>query len=151
MLSKNIMRGYSLCSGLLTLLDLKYNKYTFDYPKLGWKRIFFIVGMLLMCVYPLVGFIHGKPMTQWIIQGTLPCPTTAYFLILIITASKRDGLLLYGLLLFWAIPFPPLVQIPMYGVCEDGIMFGIGLVGLGMLIKNLVDRQHKTVSLKRCR
>ena len=40
------------------------------------------------------------------------------------------------MLLFWAIPFPPVIQIPKYGVYEDTIMFVVGLYALVMLIKS---------------
>jgi len=131
--------------GVLLIWDLYKNNYEFQFPKEGWKRSFFIIGMLLMMLYPFAGLLQGKNMNHSIVQGTLPCPTTAYTLILIITASKRKGRLLYGCLLFWAIPFPVLVQIPKYGVYEDGIMFAIGLVGLGVLIYEFVKESREEI------
>ncbi len=128
--------------GILTLMDIKKKSFVFLYPESGLSKGFFIVGMLFMALYPFVGAIQGKDMSAWIIQGTLPCPTTAYFLILIITAKKRTGRLLHILLLFWAIPFPPVVQIPIYNVYEDAIMFVIGLIGLGVMVQELIKRRR---------
>jgi hypothetical protein len=42
----------------------------------------------------------------------------------------------YLLLLFWAIPFSPFIQIPKYGFYEDGIMFAIGVYSLIWLLKD---------------
>ena len=134
--------------GLLLLWDSFKNKFEFQFPEKGWQRAFFIIGMFVMMIYPFVGIFQGKDMNYCIVQGTLPCPTTSYTLILIITASKREGRLLYGLLLFWSIPFPPIVQIPMYGVYEDGIMFFIGLIGLGILINDILIKRRQKLSSK---
>jgi hypothetical protein len=134
--------------GILTLVDIKRKRFVFQFPKEGLSKVFFLVSMFFMLLYPFVGGMQGKAMSYWIMQGTLPCPTTAFFLILIITAKKREGRLLHILLLFWAIPFPPLVQIPKYGVYEDGIMFLIGLVGLGILISDLIKNSKRTKMLE---
>jgi len=123
--------------GVLLFSDIFKNKYEFQFPENGWKRIFFIVGMIFMMIYPFVGIFQGKEINYCIIQGTLPCPTTAYTLILIITAYKRYGKFLYILLLFWAIPFPIFIQLPKYGVYEDAIMCIIGIVGLINLIYDI--------------
>ncbi len=42
--------------------------------------------------------------------------------------------LAYGLLLFWAVPLPPAIQIPQYGVYEDAIMLSVGVYALVMLV-----------------
>ena len=39
------------------------------------------------------------------------------------------------LLLLWAIPFPPFIQIPKYGVYEDAIMFVGGVYSLILLLR----------------
>lgn len=136
-----ISQGFLFLSiAFLMGLDLKQNKVQFQFPKDGWKRQFFIFGIIIMLVYPFVGALQGKEMNYWIIEGTLPCPTTAYALLLVITARKRKIKLLFFLLLVWAIPFPPLVQIPKYHVYEDGIMFLLGLIGLVFFIKDRIGR-----------
>ncbi len=122
---------------LLFMLDLKRKTIQFQYPKSRWKKIFFLIGGLFLFIYPFVGALQGKSFEYWFFQGTLPCPTTAYTLFLFITAKKRDNKFLFALLLIWAIPFPPLIQIPKYHVYEDVIMFFFGLVGLVIFINDL--------------
>ncbi len=126
---------------ILFAIDLKQNKLEFEFPKTGWRRVVFIIGSLLMLLYPFVGAIQGKEISYWIIQGTLPCPTTAYALLLIITARKRNAKLLLFLLLIWAIPFAPLIQIPKYKVYEDSIMFTFGLFALVLFIKDMITKK----------
>ena len=69
------------------------------------------------------------------IRLELQRPTTALGLILLTTALPRVDKIAYILLLVWAIPFPPFVQIPKYGVFEDAIMFLIGIYSLILLWK----------------
>ena len=133
---------------LLIGLDMKWNKLQFQFPKKGWKRVFFIIGIVIMMIYPFVGGICGREMRYWIVAGTLPCPTTAYTLLLFITAKKRNNKLLFFLLLVWAVPFPPLVQIPKYHVYEDGIMFILGIIGLVFLIKDIVTKKDISETLQ---
>ncbi|WP_113675318.1 DUF6064 family protein [Vallitalea guaymasensis] len=130
-----------LSIALLIGLDIKNNKLQFQFPKKGWKRAFFVIGIMMMMIYPFVGGILGKEMRYWIMPGTLPCPTTAYTLLLFITAKRRNNKLLFFLLLVWAVPFPPLVQIPKYHVYEDGIMFILGLIGLVFFIKDIIAKK----------
>jgi len=40
------------------------------------------------------------------------------------------------LLLFWAIPFPILIQIPKFGVLEDGIMLLVGVSSFIIFVHN---------------
>lgn len=84
-----------LIIGVLMGMDLKKEKLEFQFPKTGSKRVLFFVGMVLMALYPFVGGILGKEMRYWIMPGTLPCPTTAYTLLLIITGKKRENFVLF--------------------------------------------------------
>ena len=59
---------------------------------------------------------------------------------LLTVALPRVDKIIYFILLFWAIPFPPLIQIPKYGVYEDTIMFAIGIYSLIMLVKNWKEK-----------
>lgn len=129
-----------LCIAVLIGLDIKWNKIQFQFPVEGWRKVFFIVGIVFIIIYPFVGCISGKEMSFWIFPGTLPCPTTAYTLLLLITAKRRSNKLLFILLLIWAVPFAPLVQIPKYHVYEDIIMFALGLIGLVFLIKDIIKK-----------
>lgn len=128
--------------GILFAIDLFRNRVRFQFPKARNKRLFFIIGGLFMIIYPFVGAILGRDFYYWIMPGSLPCPTTAFTLLLIITAKERANKLLVLLLLIWAIPFPPLVQLPKYQVYEDSIMFVFGLITLVVFIKDIYKRNH---------
>jgi len=154
-LSEGFPLGLRISQGILFLLiaflvgiDLKLNKLQFQFPQDGWKRVFFIFGIIIMSVYPFVGGLFGKEIRYWIMPGTLPCPTTAYTLLLLITAKRRNNKLLFFLLLVWAVPFPPLVQIPKYKVYEAGIMFILGLIGLVVFIKDIFAKKYISETLK---
>ena len=149
-LSEGFPLGLRISQGILFLfiaflmgVDLKQNKLQFQFPQERWKRSFFIFGFIMIFVYPFAGGFLGKEMSYWIMPGTLPCPTTAYALLLFITAKRRNNKLLFLLLLIWAVPFPPLVQIPKYQVYEDGIMFVLGLIGLVLLIRD-ISKSYKS-------
>lgn len=93
---------------------------------------------LAMIGYPLAGLLHGHPLSKWLIPGSFPCPTTALALVFIANASPvwlhPLHWVTFGLLLPWAIPFPPLIQIPKFGVFENGIMLASGLFALAARI-----------------
>jgi hypothetical protein len=91
---------------------------------------------LIVLCYPLLSVAMGRPSEEMIVPGTFPCPTTALALVLLATSLPRVDKLLYILLLFWAIPFAPFIQIPRYGVYEDTIMFGVGIYALVMLVRH---------------
>jgi hypothetical protein len=91
--------------------------------------------MLLVFCYPLFGIGFGHHFSSLIIPGTFPCPTTALGLLMLTTALPRVNKIAYILLLLWAIPFPPFIQIPKYGVYEDAIMFISGVYSLILLLR----------------
>jgi hypothetical protein len=51
-----------------------------------------------------------------------------------------------GLLLIWAIPFPIMIQIPKFGVYEDGIMLTAGIFSLIVYIIYWVKISQKKES-----
>jgi len=124
----------------LFALDLFTNTSQFKIPPSGWRRIVTIIGFSLVLVYPLVSILLGRPSARWIIPGTFPCPTTALALVFMATTlpTKRRWLYLTTLclLLIWAIPFPIMIQIPQFGVYEDGIMLTAGIYSLMMFLIN---------------
>ena len=107
----------------------------FSLPAAGWRKYATLALMLLVFCYPLFGIAFGHHFPSLIIPGTFPCPTTALGLLVLTTALPRVDKIAYILLLFWAIPFPPLIQIPKYGVYEDAIMFVSGAYSLILLLK----------------
>jgi hypothetical protein len=120
---------------VLFALDLFRQKMQFSLPAAGWHKYATLVLMLLVFCYPLFGIAFGHHFQSLIIPGTFPCPTTAFGLIMLTTALPRVNKIAYILLLLWAIPFPPFIQIPKYGVYEDAIMFISGIYSLILLLR----------------
>ena len=135
-----------LAVAILFALDLFRRKMDFHLPEVAWqKRLTLGLTAVVFC-YPLISIALGRPLQETIVPGTLPCPTTALALVLLSTSLPRVDRVLYVLLLFWAIPFAPFIQIPRYGVYEDTIMFGVGIYSLLMLIRNWKARTLAAVS-----
>ena len=118
---------------ILFAADIFREKMQFRLPELKWRRYVTLGLMLVVLCYPLFGMAFGHHFPRLIIPGTYPCPTTAIGLLLLTMALPRVDKIVYIVLLFWAIVFPPFIQIPKYGVYEDGIMFLVGLYALVML------------------
>ncbi len=134
---------------VLFAIDFFTNTYRFSMPRAGWRKKLTLAGFGLVMAYPLLAIILGRSASQFIIPGTFPCPNVALALIFMATTFPAKHRWLYlvtmGLLLLWAIPFPIMIQLPKYGVYEDGIMLLMGLYSLGMLIKNwkLIGKQNR--------
>jgi len=123
-------------AALLLAVDFSKQKVAFRLPELRWQKYLTLVLMLLVFCYPLFGMAFGHRFPRLIIPGTFPCPTTALSLLLLTTALPQVNKIAYILLLLWAVPFPPFIQIPKYGVYEDAIMFVVGVYSMIMLVKN---------------
>jgi len=121
---------------ILFALDLFKQKMAFHPPLVGWKRYLTALLMLIVLCYPAFRFLFGHQFPRLIVPGTFPCPTTALALLLLTFSLPQVNKIIYIILLFWAIPFPPLIQIPKYGVYEDAIMLTVGIYSLVMLLKN---------------
>lgn len=126
---------------ILFAVDLYRQRLQFSLPEKGWQKTLTLV--LLLVVLPLVSLMFGHSYPKLIALGTFPCPTTALALLLLTTALPTVNWIMYGILLFWAIPFPPLIQIPQYGVYEDSIMFLIGIYSLVMLAAHWKKPSHR--------
>jgi hypothetical protein len=120
---------------VLFAVDLFRQKMQFSLPAAGWRKYVTLALMLLVFCYPLFGIAFGHHFASLIIPGTFPCPTTALGLLMLTTALPRVDKIAYILLLLWAIPFPPFIQIPKYGVYEDAIMFVSGVYSLILLLR----------------
>lgn len=129
---------------VLFVVDLVRKKMRFSLPAAKWQRGALGALLVLVFCYPLLGIAFGHPSASLIMPGTFPCPTTALGLLLLTTALPRVDLIIYILLLFWAIPFPPFIQIPKYGVYEDIIMFASGLYSLMLLITTWKEKSPVT-------
>jgi hypothetical protein len=120
---------------VLFAVDLFREKMQFSLPAAGWRKYATLVLLLLVFCYPLFGIALGHSFGSLIMPGTFPCPTTALGLLVLTTALPRVDKIAYILLLFWALAFPPFIQIPKYGVYEDAIMFVSGVYSLILLLK----------------
>jgi hypothetical protein len=120
---------------LLFAIDLFRQKMRFSLRASEWRTSFTVGLLVLVFCYPLVGIALGHSSARLIMPGTFPCPTTALGLILLTTAIPRVNKIAYILLLVWAVPFPPLIQLPKYGVYEDAIMFACGIYSLILLVR----------------
>jgi hypothetical protein len=119
---------------LLFAVDVFRQKMQFSLSATGWRKNATLALMLLVFCYPLFGIAFGYHFASLIMPGTFPCPTTALGLLILTTALPRVDKIAYILLLLWAIPFPPFIQIPKYGVYEDAIMFVSGVYSLILLL-----------------
>ena len=129
-----------IIAAILFAVDLFRQKMKFHLPRASWQRHVTLLLTLIALCYPIFSIAFGHRFPRIIIPGTFPCPTTALALILLTTALPRVDKIIYIILLFWAIPFPPFIQIPKYGVYEDTIMFAIGIYSLIMLVKNWKEK-----------
>lgn len=131
--------------GILLFIDLITKKTVFSFPKKRARKISFISLLIVVQLYPIVGLILGRTEDTCIYPGTFPCATTALALVFFSAALPKANKWIYGLLLIWAIPFAPLIQIPKYHVYEDSIMFIIGVYTLIYLIVSSIKfgkRRH---------
>lgn len=119
---------------ILFAVDSLRQRMEFRLPEASWERRLTLGLTLIVLCYPLLGMALERPLEKILMPGTFPCPTTALALVLLATSLPRVDRILYILLLFWAIPFAPLIQIPRYGVYEDMIMFTVGIYSLAMLV-----------------
>ena len=138
-LGKDLVGNYFFGSlftlvAILFAVDLFRGRIQFHHPEPQWQKYLTLTLVLIIFSYPLLSLVFGHYFPRVIIPGTFPCPTTALALLLLTTALPRVDKIMYIILLFWAIPFPPFIQIPKYGVYEDTIMFVVGIYSLVMLV-----------------
>jgi predicted pyridoxine 5'-phosphate oxidase superfamily flavin-nucleotide-binding protein len=133
--------------GLFLAIDIFTKRTQFAFPKNGFIRYSTIGLLIVVAIYPVVGVILGRSINELIYPGTLPCATTALALIFFSAALPKANKATYALLLVWALPFAPLIQIPKYHVYEDGIMFGVGVYALIAFVVSII-KAKKRIDLK---
>lgn len=132
---KYIQGGLFITIGILFLLDLFTGWSEFTFPEKGIYRNLIYILLVFVLLYPVLGLMRGHGYTQLIYPGTLPCGSTAFALVILQASLPKVKKLLILLLLIWALPFAPFVQIPQFKVYEDAIMFLTGISALILLIK----------------
>jgi hypothetical protein len=134
---------------ILFAVDLLRQRMRFLLPEANWQRWLTITLTVIVFCYPLFSLAFGHHFPRIIMPGTFPCPTTALALVLLTTALPTVDKIIYFILLFWAIPFPPFIQIPRYGAYEDGIMLAVGIYSLIILLANWRRRELPTQRMER--
>ncbi|MHA1168656.1 MAG: DUF6064 family protein, partial [Candidatus Hodarchaeales archaeon] len=127
---------------LLFLMDLRTNRITFKVPEEKNKQYYMYFSLVMVLLYPLIGLILGHQFPRMIIYGVLPCPTVALALVFISASLPKTDWKIISLLIFWAVPFPVLFQIPIFGVYEDAIMLWIGLSSLYLWMYPMIKEKR---------
>jgi hypothetical protein len=119
---------------ILFAVDIFTKKIEFRFPDLKWQKYITISWILLAFLYPLIGLAlgHFYPKTC---MPMAPCPLTVFAIALVTAAIPKIDKKVYVLLLPWALMSLPkcLGALECY---EDCILFGAGVYGLIMIIKN---------------
>jgi hypothetical protein len=109
-------------------------KIEFGLPEVTWHKYLTIFWILLVFLYPVIGFVlgHNYPKTC---TPMMPCPLTVFAIALVTAAIPKVDKKVYVFLLPWALMGLPkcLGALECY---EDCILFGAGVYGLTMLIRN---------------
>lgn len=127
--------------GALLAIDVFTNWSELSFPSKGIKRNITYLMLAITALYPIVGLLRGHELMQLIYPGTVPCGSTAFALVILSMSLPKVNKVPYVLLLVWAIPFAPLIQIPQFKVYEDAIMFVIGVYALIMLLINIKSKK----------
>jgi hypothetical protein len=119
----------------LFAVDIFTKKTKFHLSDAKWKRGLTIVWLLLVALYPLVGWAflgHAYPKT---LLPLFPCPLTVFAIALVAAATPNVDKKVFIALLPWALMGLP----KCFGALdcyEDCILFAAGVYGLIVLIKN---------------
>jgi hypothetical protein len=120
---------------VLFAVDILAKKTKLHLPDAKWKRGLTIVWLLLVALYPLVGWVfvgHAYPRT---LLPLFPCPLTVFAIALVAAATPNVDKKVFIALLPWALMGLP----KCFGALdcyEDCILFMAGVYGLIVLIKN---------------
>lgn len=120
---------------ILFAIDLPRQKMLFILPTIRWQKYAVLAMTALVFCYPIIGLLSGQDFPSLIVPGSHPCPTTALAIILLILALPYVNKIIFCLLIFFAVPFTPFLQISRYGVFEDSILLIVGLYGLAFLLR----------------
>ena len=128
---------------ILFFVDISTKKISFRLPGVKWQKYLTIFWILLMFLYPIIGFALGHPYPKTCMPMA-PCPLTAFAIALVAAAIPRVNRKVYLALLAWALMGLPKC-LGALGCYEDCILFGAGVYGLTMLIKNwkVIGREYK--------
>lgn len=130
-----VQGGLFIVIGILFSVDIVTGWSFLSFPPKGIQRNITYALLIVVALYPVFGLLRGHNFAQLIYPGTLPCGSTAFALVILSASLPKVNKAIYVLLLIWAIPFAPLIQIPQFKVYEDIIMFATGMYALVILVR----------------
>jgi hypothetical protein len=118
---------------LLFVVDIWTNRTHFRPPEARWKKVLTVSWIVLVFLYPLIGWPLGHAYPQMLLP-MFPCPLTVFAIALVAASAPNVDKKVFALLLPWA-----LLALPKcFGALdcyEDCILFASGVYGLVELIR----------------
>jgi hypothetical protein len=128
---------------ILFAADIFTKKIEFKLPDTMWQKYLTIFWILLVFLYPAIGFTlgHYYPKTC---TPMMPCPLTVFAIALVTAALPKVDKKVYVFLLLWALMGLPKC-LGALECHEDCILFGAGVYGLIMLIRGwkVIGKNHR--------
>ena len=124
---------------LLFAADIVTKRTQFRPPETAWKKGVTIFWIVLVFLYPVIGWTLGHVYPQMLLP-VFPCPLTVFAIALIAAAAPNVDRKVFILLLPWALMALP----KCFGALdcyEDCILFAAGVYGLVELIRNWKGQQ----------
>jgi hypothetical protein len=119
---------------LLFAVDIFAKKTQFQLPTVTWKRGLTVFWLVLVFLYPVIGWLLRHVYPQALLP-LFPCPLTVFAIALVAAAAPNVDKKVFILLLPWALMGLP----KCFGALdcyEDCILFASGVYGLVELIRN---------------
>ena len=123
----------------LFAVDIWANKTHFQPPEKAWKKGLTLLWLVLVFLYPLIGWPLGHVYPKALLP-MFPCPLTIFAIALVAAAAPNVDRKVWILLLPWALMALP----KCFGALdcyEDCLLFASGVCGLVELIRNWQHRQ----------
>ncbi len=124
---------------ILFAVDVFANRTQFRLPDAKWQRELTLLWVLLVFLYPLIGWPLGHVYPETLLP-VFPCPLTVFAVAMVAAAAPNVDRKVFVLLLPWALMALP----KCFGALdcyEDCILFAAGVYGLVMLLKYWKVRQ----------
>jgi hypothetical protein len=127
---------------VLFVADIFTQKTHFHFPEARWRQVLTILWILLVLLYPVIGWALGHTFPQ-VLFPMFPCPLTVFALALVAAAAPQVDKKVFIFLLPWALMGLP----KCFGALdcyEDCILFAAGVYGLIELIRNWRGSRQKS-------
>jgi hypothetical protein len=129
---------------VLFVVDIFTGRTKFRLPDTRWKRGFTFFWLLLVILYPLIGWVFLEHAYPRMLLPLFPCPLTVFAIALVAAAAPKVDKKVFVALLPWALMGLP----KCFGALdcyEDCILFAVGVYGLVVLIQNWKARPADNV------